>query len=352
MWFAPWYSVMEARHNRDLESLNPIPYAVTFLSCVAWTVYSCMLRDVFLFLSAAPGVVLGGFYALTCLTIMAKINWSPEDDFTFQYKVVERLMLGGLGMWTIIGFVASAAFEGTDDPAGNAKEFVGIICAVHSISYYAAPLSEMWTILKLKDATSLHAPTVIVSLMNAALWGSYGFARSNFNMVIPSSIGVVLSVIQLLLITKYGSFYHVATISKQIVTGKSQRHNSVNDEPYQTANHAPYAEVTMRKLTLAGENITDRQRTMTIWHLAGPLDPLKQSTSAKFSSKKISYERLPGSNNQPVLQQVLPAAGVDLDVESGTTENRKSLKEIKTSLQGTDARVQEDHSDVTNVLHK
>jgi solute carrier family 50 protein (sugar transporter) len=45
---------------------------VTVLNCIGWMIYGCQKRDWYLFWANLPGLLLGLYYSVTCLTLLAK----------------------------------------------------------------------------------------------------------------------------------------------------------------------------------------------------------------------------------------------------------------------------------------
>jgi hypothetical protein len=41
MFLTPMRSVVQARRDKSLGELNPVPWAVTFVNCMGWVIYAC-----------------------------------------------------------------------------------------------------------------------------------------------------------------------------------------------------------------------------------------------------------------------------------------------------------------------
>lgn len=54
------------------------------------------------------------------------------------------------------------------------------------ICYYSAPLSTLVTVIKRKDASSLHPPLCVMNFFNMCCWFSYGIVRP----IAPLAAGV------------------------------------------------------------------------------------------------------------------------------------------------------------------
>lgn len=199
MWLAPFKLVMQARESRHLGSVNPIPFAVTFINNIGWVMYASLLSNYYIFCSSVLGVLFALFYTITCLTIMAKEAY--EDEFTVQYMLVEGLLVGGLLFWATLGIVQTSIFNAFADPHDQATVMIGYLCCFFNICYYAAPLSSMAEVIRTKDASSLYLPNILVNSLNATMWLCYGaFGVNNIVVWGPSLIGLLLSFSQMALV--------------------------------------------------------------------------------------------------------------------------------------------------------
>ena len=104
MFASPMMAVLQVRKTKTLGVLNPIPFGVTIFNCIAWLIYGCMKRDLFLFFANASGLIFGFFY---CLSVIPHI---PEGEDTTPDKkymklVMEVLVMGSIVFWTIIALI-------------------------------------------------------------------------------------------------------------------------------------------------------------------------------------------------------------------------------------------------------
>jgi solute carrier family 50 protein (sugar transporter) len=198
MWLSPLKAVLAARKSRELGDTNPYPYVATILNCIGYTSYGLMKKDEFLFWSNVTGLVLGLFYLINTMTIIAG-KTKPYEELSDQYKTLEYLLLFAFSFWPIILLISQFGFSGFPDPQEQAMSLVGTISMMFSIAYYAAPCATMLEVIKKRDSASLYAPMITLNLVNSLLWSSYGLALLDPNIAAPNCIGVVLAVLQLTL---------------------------------------------------------------------------------------------------------------------------------------------------------
>jgi solute carrier family 50 protein (sugar transporter) len=87
LWTTPVPAVLEVRYTRYLGPLNPYVFVVTCFNCVGWSMYAAMTKDIFIFLANLPGICLGLFNSIQCLTVMSKKNM--DSEFSEEYLRVE-----------------------------------------------------------------------------------------------------------------------------------------------------------------------------------------------------------------------------------------------------------------------
>ena len=79
------------------------------------------------------------------------------------------------------------------------KYVIGIIANINTCVFYGAPLSTIYTVLKTRDSSSIHRPTMIMNTSNAVFWAAFGVGIRDWIVIIPGSIGAVLGLIQIFL---------------------------------------------------------------------------------------------------------------------------------------------------------
>ncbi len=196
MWASPLLAVLKARQNKSLGDLNPLPWSITVLNCIGWGAYGMMTRDPYIFFANVGGVIFGMFLVLVSVNLLGKPNLTVSEERNLV--ALESIVLGGITAWLLIlFFLISVLGDGYHDIAVVAVGTVGDVC---TLVYYMAPLSTSITIVKTKDASSLFMPMIVINLFNATLWTVYGiFALGAITVWLPNTIGIVLSLVQIVL---------------------------------------------------------------------------------------------------------------------------------------------------------
>ncbi|KAL3929403.1 MAG: hypothetical protein SGBAC_012226 [Bacillariaceae sp.] len=81
----------------------------------------------------------------------------------------------------------------------TAAEIVGVCSNLNLMFFYGAPLTSIFEVLQTRRSTSIHRPTMYMSLLNATFWTGYGFAQMDPFIIVPNGVGMILGTIQFLL---------------------------------------------------------------------------------------------------------------------------------------------------------
>lgn len=213
--------------NRELNISHMTAHkfaGLALINAISWCMYAIMLEDYYIFIANSPGVVCGTYCVVSSLVIMGQY----EDGFAnFNYRVLENILLGGITFFLLLSMIIGITM-GTWDK--DIKDIVvALIANTACVMYYGAPCSSMYKVIVSKDSSSLHLPMIFVNFLNAILWSVYGFfALNDMFVVVPNSIGLALSVLQLCLIALYPAS----------ATGQKERGGSESLNIYEVLNPA------------------------------------------------------------------------------------------------------------------
>jgi len=75
-------------------------------------------------------------------------------------------------------------------------KYLGMISSLFSISFYAAPLVVLQTVIRTRSTRLLNKSMAIVCCLNTVSWVTYGLMRSDIYIFGPNALGFILSVLQ------------------------------------------------------------------------------------------------------------------------------------------------------------
>ena len=170
MWLSPLRAVLEVRRTKKMGALNPLPFGITVVNCIAWVVYGCQKRDLFIFFANGSGLVLGFFYCLSVIPFLNNAENATIEEKRLKMRV-EMLVVGGVAFWAMIAMIVFIILDPTQTyDVTTGQTIVSSFAVITTLSYYASPLTTMVEVIKIKDSSSLYAPMILMNLATAFLW--------------------------------------------------------------------------------------------------------------------------------------------------------------------------------------
>ncbi|KAJ3245555.1 hypothetical protein HDU78_009041 [Chytriomyces hyalinus] len=186
---SPYPAIRKAVEDGTLGKLNTLPFGLLACNGLVWTVYSFYIKDWFIFAPNFFGWVCATLYTLYLLPMAT-------------HKARQLTVLGLVVIQSVIYLTGAIAFiSGIQRDA--ALTLLGIVANAVLIMFYASPLATCFEVIKLKDSSSFQFPLALATVVNSILWTSYGFALSNWYIIVPNGLGIVFSVLQVTLIFVY-----------------------------------------------------------------------------------------------------------------------------------------------------
>ena len=247
----------EAVRKGTLGHLNPTPWAVMTGCTIGWVTYSYLINNLFLFFTNAPGLILSVWLNMAAAKLQysdriskrmrasfvelldrnrqsfkmpqggRRLDASGEDeeldkvadandttnndahslanmkqmalDITIQKAEApaphEKIVVGVVTFW--VSVISLLYFLQLD--ISQWKYVIGIITNINTCMFYGAPLSTIYTVIKQRDSSSIHRPTMIMNTCTAAFLTAFGFGVKDLIIIIPNGIGAILGFIQIFL---------------------------------------------------------------------------------------------------------------------------------------------------------
>ena len=246
-----------------LGPLNPTPWAVMTGNCIGWVTYSYLINNLFVFFANAPGLILSVWLNMAAAKLQysdriskgmrasfvelldrnrqsfrmpqgrhlplyptEKENDDEENginkasgndangtnyihsfanlkqmafDITIQKVEApaphEKIVVGVVTFW--VSVISLLYFLQLN--LSQWKYVVGIITNINTCLFYGAPLSTIYTVIKQRDSSSIHRPTMILNTSNAVFWVAFGIGVMDWIILIPNGLGAILGFIQMFL---------------------------------------------------------------------------------------------------------------------------------------------------------
>ncbi|KAG1666014.1 hypothetical protein FOA52_010924 [Chlamydomonas sp. UWO 241] len=200
MLMSPIGAVLHIRSTGDIQDINPLPYPMTAVNCLAWIVYGAIIADPFIPPANIIGLAAGIFFTLSALPACDR---KMQDLFLWIFIVI-ALLFGGLSMVTTFALTEQA--EQKTMPAKSRRDEIkwGFLCVAILCIYYLIPLSSVLHIIRTRDASSIYLPLGVAAMVNGTMWTIYGLAIGNPIIAGPNAFGALVGLIQVLLRLFYG----------------------------------------------------------------------------------------------------------------------------------------------------
>jgi solute carrier family 50 protein (sugar transporter) len=181
MLLSPIKAVLEVHAAKHLGDINPLPYPMTLLNCIAWVIYGAVTHDPFIAPANIIGCMAGSFFTMTVF---------PFTSRKIQ-TIIQAIFLLAAASFGALSMVDTFALN-----QDQRKQMWGSFCVSLLIIYYVIPLSTFYYVIKTRDASSIYLPLAIASIANGGLWTVYGLAIGDINIWGPNSFGAIFGTVQ------------------------------------------------------------------------------------------------------------------------------------------------------------
>ena len=238
---APIKSLLSAIKSGSLGSLNCTPWAFMTGNTIGWLAYSFITLDLFVFFANAPGLLISiwlntgamklQYYEELVKRSAAADNSSRDgDDDAISVQTTkidccqqltphEMKVLQIVLVWVIILSTTSLI------PVSNEemKFIVGVAVNINLIFFYAAPLSTIATVVRMKNSASIHFCTMAMNTSNSFFWCVYSLAIQDYYILIPNGLGFLFGLVQVAL-------YQCFPRSEEVIDGSDSVTELSGDE--------------------------------------------------------------------------------------------------------------------------
>ncbi|GAA0142499.1 hypothetical protein LIER_03385 [Lithospermum erythrorhizon] len=212
MFASPMKTFRRVIKTKSTESFKGLPYITTLLSTSLWTFYGLLKPNGDgLLVTTVNGA--GAFLHVIYVTLF--LIYAPKNVKIGLFKLVAILDIGFLGV--VIGVTLLALH-------GNIRlTLVGLICAGLTIGMYAAPLSSMRTVIKMRSVEYMPFWLSFFQFVNGGTWLVYALLIKDLYIAVPNGLGFILGSVQLALYGMYRNKSPSLFESKSIENGGGEK---------------------------------------------------------------------------------------------------------------------------------
>lgn len=190
MFASPIKTFKQVVKKKSTENYKGLPYITTLLSTSLWTFYGLLKPGALLVVT-----VNGAGAAMHVVYVTLFLVYAPKNIKIKSMKLVAAVNVAFLGAVILVTLVAVRG--------GVRITLVGILCAGLTIGMYAAPLSAMRTVIKMKSVKYMPFLLSFFQFLNGGVWSAYAVLVKDYYIGVPNGIGLLLGSAQLLLYVIY-----------------------------------------------------------------------------------------------------------------------------------------------------
>ncbi|CAH0554594.1 unnamed protein product [Brassicogethes aeneus] len=177
--------------NKSTGDNSSFPFVSGCLSTALWLRYGFLIEDKSIIFVNAVGSLLFIAYVVVFYLYSIKTEY-----------IIRQIITCGLILLATLLYVKNAS------NLEEAQNHLGLICTGVTILFFAAPLSSLMHVIRVKNTESLPYPIILASFVVCIQWLLYGYLLEDMFIQIPNFLGALLSGFQL------GLFYVYPTNNK------------------------------------------------------------------------------------------------------------------------------------------
>ena len=168
--------------NKSVGDLSPIPFLSLLMNGSVWFIYGSVKNDLTICVPNFTAVAVGAVCVI-------QFHLNSRERVSIIFYVV------------VLAVIFSSVYLGSISDLTS----LGLMGVFLSILLMGSPLSTVATVIREKKTDSMPFATSLTTFLNCLSWTSYGYIVAHDTLLwLPSFIGMVLAIFQLLLFAIYG----------------------------------------------------------------------------------------------------------------------------------------------------
>ncbi|KAI7982657.1 Bidirectional sugar transporter NEC1 [Camellia lanceoleosa] len=190
VYLAPLPTFYRIYKKKSTEGFQSIPYAVALFSAMLLLYYGLLKTNGLMIITINTiGCAIEATYLLVFMI------YATREAKIYTTKLLIMFNVGAFGLITLCTFLFSKGHQRVT--------IVGWICAVFSVSVFAAPLSIMRLVIKTKSVEYMPFALSFFLTLCAIMWFFYGFLIKDYYIATPNILGFAFGIAQMALYIVY-----------------------------------------------------------------------------------------------------------------------------------------------------
>lgn len=172
---------------------SSFPFIAMFFNCTIASIYGILIDDLPLLITNYPCAIISVIYML--------MYWKYAD----AKPRMKSIVVAFFALAIVVGLGVLAAYI----PKTTREMMFGIIMCCTGIIMYGSPLTKMYDVIRTRSTNGMPFYFSLTDFICTTVWMIYGYMIMNVFIIIPNTVGAILSLIQLSLFTLFGSKLHL-----------------------------------------------------------------------------------------------------------------------------------------------
>lgn len=164
-----------------------------FFNCTIASIYGILIDDLPLLITNYPCAIISIVYMM--------MYWKYAD----AKPRIKSIAVAFMALAIVVGLGVIAAYI----PKVSRELMFGIIMCGTGIVLYGSPLIKMYDVIRSRSTNGMPFYFSVADLICTTVWIIYGIMVVNIFMIIPNSVGALLSLMQLSLFALFGQRLHL-----------------------------------------------------------------------------------------------------------------------------------------------
>ncbi|KAL5795518.1 hypothetical protein ACOSQ2_000338 [Xanthoceras sorbifolium] len=190
VYLAPTPTFYRIFKKKSTQGFQSIPYSVALFSAMLYLYYALLKPNGFMLVTInCFGILIESLYLIIYMI------YATRDSKIYTAKLLILFNMGAFGLIVLFTYLFSTA--------SKRLAIVGWICAVFSVSVFAAPLGIMRLVIRTKSVEFMPFSLSLCLTICAVMWFLYGLSVHDYYIATPNVLGLAFGVVQMILYLIY-----------------------------------------------------------------------------------------------------------------------------------------------------
>jgi solute carrier family 50 (sugar transporter) len=178
-------TIQQFKKLNSTASTPIFPFVMMYLNCACWTKYGLLIGEWDIMGTNMIGLMLSLYY-------MYNYDRFTKNHSSSRIQIC-LVLLFLYGLLVILRYL----------PPRDVINALGLVSSVFSVLMFGAPLITVWQVYRTRDSSSMSPRLCLMNFTCSMCWTIYGYLSHDKFIIVPNTLGIALSSVQLFLIRRY-----------------------------------------------------------------------------------------------------------------------------------------------------